>query len=435
MPGVGKTRLAVRSGHVLMRRGQFTEVQLAVDLRGYDSDRPPADPSAVLEGFLRELGVPGDQVQHLTLAGRAAKYQQLLAGKSMLVLLDNAASAEQVTPLLPSGPGCLTFVTSRRVLADLPPVHHLALDVLTLEDAVDLLRHGGGDGAVDARPDLAADVAQRLGFLPLALALVAGRIRANPEWALSDHLDRLVHYQQSLRVDNGVEAAISLSYHELTADEKRAFRTLALHPGGDIDSDAAGALFDLDGPSARNHLEHLTAASLLQRPTPGRYRFHNLINIYATARAYDEDPASARRAALTRLSEHYLYTAGLAIDLIYPARQGQAATNPPTSLARCAPARSGRRSTMAGRRLTSLLAVAIDRDNRSDAAIAFATTLHPYLAMSGHYRDAEILHDLAVTAARQSADRASEAGSLISLADLYLRTGRYEQAVDHLGSA
>ena len=188
MPGIGKTRLAVRAGHLLMSHGQFTQLQLAVDLRGYDPDRPPADPNAVLEGFLRRLGMSGDQIQHLSLADRTAKYRQLLTGRSALVLLDNAASAEQVRPLLPENPGCFVLITSRRTLPDLSSVRHLSLDVLTPGEAVGLLRHTANRGMVDTEPGIAADIADLLGHLPLALELVASRIRASPDWTLTDHL-------------------------------------------------------------------------------------------------------------------------------------------------------------------------------------------------------------------------------------------------------
>src|SRR5262245_17615707 len=120
MAGVGKTTLAVHAGHEMLRCGLGTDVQLSVNLRGYDADQPPADPAAVLEGFLRVLGVPGDQIYHLDLAGRAARYRRLLAGRRALIVLDNAATAEQVVPLLPQTAGCLAMITSRNALADLP---------------------------------------------------------------------------------------------------------------------------------------------------------------------------------------------------------------------------------------------------------------------------------------------------------------------------
>jgi tetratricopeptide (TPR) repeat protein len=433
MPGVGKTRLAVHAGHRLMSGGRFTGVALAVDLRGYDPDRPPADPSAVLEGFLRRLGLPAEQIQHLDLTGRVARYRQLLASRTALILLDNAASADQVRPLLPDGPGSCALITSRHNLSELPVTRHLPLDVLTLDEATTLLRLAGG--AVDAEPELAARIAELLGYLPLALALVTSRIRANPDWTLVDHLERLQHHQQSLRVDSGVEVAINLSYRDLTADEQRTFRLLALHPGTEISPEAAAALIDTDPSSARRHLDHLSRAGLLQQATPDRYRFHNLLNTFATARAHDEDPARVRRAALQRLSDHYLHLVGQAVDVIYP-HDGPSRPRipaPPTGPG-VPPDPAAARAWLNTER-ANLLAVATHPDLTGATAVAYSATLHRHLAMTCHYPDARLLHRHAISAARRHGDRAGEAGALVSLGDLDQRTGQYEPAIDHFESA
>ncbi|HEU5473392.1 MAG TPA: tetratricopeptide repeat protein [Actinophytocola sp.] len=432
MPGIGKTRLAVHAGHKLMARGRFARVRLAVDLRGYDPDRPPADPGAVLEGFLRRLGLPAEQIQHLDLAGRVAKYRQLLAGRDALVLLDNAASADQVRPLLPDGPGCCALITSRRALPELTAARQLPLDVLTLAEATTLLRRAGAP--VDAEPELTARIAALVGYLPLALALVTARIKANPDWTLTDHFERLLHHQQSLRVDSGVEVAINLSYRDLTGDQQRAFRLLALHPGTEISPDAAAALIGTDEPAARRQLDQLSAASLVQRPGPDRFRFHNLINTFATARAHDEDPARSRRAGLARLANHYLYLAGRAVDAIYPHdRHGRPRIPAPPTAPDDPPDPAAARGWLNTER-ANLLAVATHPELPGPAAVAFSATLHRHLAMTCQYPDATLLHEHAIGAARRSADRAGEAGALVSLGDLYQRTGHYEQAVDHLST-
>lgn len=301
MPGVGKTRLAVRAGHLLRSRDLFTQLQLVVDLRGHDPDRPPVDPNAVLEGFLRKLGMSGSQIQHLRMVERTAKFRELLAGTRAMLLLDDAASAEQVRPLLPAEPGCLVLITSRHVLSDLFSVRHLPLDVLTHDEAVSVLRHASDDVMAEPELNIIADLAELLGRLPLALELVVNRIRARPDWTLTDHLDRHRYHRHSLRLDNEVEAAITLSYRSLPADQQRAFRLLALHPGGNITPHAAAALIDTDLDAAGCHLEQLTAASLLQCPKPGEYRFHDIIHTYAIGRALEEDAARARRASLARL--------------------------------------------------------------------------------------------------------------------------------------
>ncbi|HEX6342196.1 ATP-binding protein [Umezawaea sp.] len=431
MPGVGKTRLAVHAGHRLMADGRFDDVRLAVDLRGYDPDRPPADPSAVLEGFLRKLGVPGDRVQHLGLAGRADRFRELLAGRTALLLLDNAASAEQVAPLLPGTSGSFALITSRRRLPDLPSVRSLTLDVLAADEAVELLRRASGD-AVDADLGTAAEIAGLLGHLPLALDLLTGRMRANPDWALSDHLDRLLHHRRGLRLDTGVEVAISLSYRDLPAAPRRTFRLLALHPGSDLTPPAVAALTGTDPDQARGELDQLAAAHLLQQPVPGRYRFHDLIRTYATSRAHDEDPAGARRAALTRLVGHYLHTTGLAVDLLYPHERDRRPRIPdqrvpPAPLADPAAARA-----WLDVERTDLLAVATQPDQ--DGAL-LAAVLHRHLAVTGGYTDARLLHEHVIARAGRRGDTAAEARALLDLGEIDVRTGRYDLAIDHVRDA
>jgi tetratricopeptide (TPR) repeat protein len=433
MPGVGKTRLAIRAGHLLTAAGRFTDVRLAVDLRGYDPDKPPADPNAVLEGFLRRLGVGSDQIQHLGLAERTAKYRQLLHGRNALVLLDNAASAEQVRPLLPAEQGSLVLISSRRQLPDLPSTRSLVLDVLTSDEAVGLLRDA--TGAVDAESGIAAKIAELLGHLPLALAVVAGRIRADPEWTLADHLERLQHHGHSLRLDSGVEVAISLSYRDLPADQQRAFRLLALHPGADITPHAAAALTGTDLDEACRLLEQLTAASLMQRPTPGRNRFHDLIRTYARSRAYDEDPAAARRAGLARLGEQYLHTAARTMDLLYPDEQDRRPRVPePATPEVELPEPAAARAWLDAER-TNLLAVATHLVQDGATFMRFSAILHRHLAVTGRYADARLLHEQTVAAARRNGDVATEVGALVNLGELDVRTGQYEQVIDGMQRA
>jgi tetratricopeptide (TPR) repeat protein len=430
MPGVGKTRLAVHAGHLLLADGRFADVQLAVDLRGYDPDRPPADPNAVLDGFLRRLGVPGDQIQHLGLAGRAGRFRELLAGRDALVLLDNAASAEQVRPLLPDDPGSLVLITSRRRLHDVPSVRSLLLDVLSADEAVDLLRRVAGD-VIDTEPDAAAEVAALLGHLPLALDLVAGRMRANPDWAPADHLDRLHHHRRSLRLDTGVELAISQSYRDLAPARRRAFRLLSAHPGADLTPPAVAALTGVDPEQARDDLDHLAGASLLQQPEPGRYRFHDLVRTYAGSRTHDEDPAGARRAALARLGEHYLHTSALAVDLIYPHERNRRPQVPEQGSPQPLPDADAARAWLDVER-TNLLAVATHPD--LDGAL-LAGILHRYLAVTGRYTDARLLHEHVITRARRHGDVAAEARALLDLGEIDVRSARYDQAIDHVQRA
>ncbi|WP_203903822.1 tetratricopeptide repeat protein [Virgisporangium aliadipatigenens] len=436
MAGVGKTQLAVHAGHLLHREQPFERV-LFVNLRGFDPDptQPPADPAAVLEGFLRLLGMPGQQIPH-TLDARAAAYRDRLAGIRALVVLDNAATVEQVRPLLPATPGCLTLVTSRRSLADLHPATHLSVDVFTPAEALAFLAQAVSDVPVGQDPHAAARIAQRCGYLPLALSLIAGHIRNTPGWTLTDHADRLDERHHDRRLDTGVELAVNLSYRHLPTQRRRLLRLAALHPGQDFDAYAAAALADTDLPTAQEHLRHLNRDHLLQQSTPGRYTFHDLVHAYAAIRATDEDRPPERRAALTRLFDHYLATAGTAMNALHPGEAHRRPAIPPARTA--APdltAPDTARKWLDTERPT-LIAVAVHTavNGWPTHTTRLARTLHRYLE-GGHHADAVTVHSHAHHAARHNGDPTGQAHALTDLGAAHYRQGRYRPAVEHYQQA
>jgi NB-ARC domain len=311
MAGVGKTQLAATAGRLLLDTGRGRsdrnrggDLRLWVNLRGHDPDRPPADPAAVLGAVLRGLGVPGDRVYHLDLPGRAARYRELLAGRRGVIVLDNAASEDQVRPLLPATPGCRVLITSRRVLTGLPGVRELRLQVFSPEEAMAVLHRAAGAARLEAEPDAATGIARLAGYLPLALGLIAARIERSPDWTLTDHLARLADHTRHRRLDGAVELALDSSYGVLPADRRRLFRLLALHPGGDLDTYAAAALTGTALAAARLAMDELVAANLLHQDVPGRYAMHDLVRLYAAARAVDDEPSSARQVAVSGLLDH-----------------------------------------------------------------------------------------------------------------------------------
>ncbi|MEU8615446.1 NB-ARC domain-containing protein, partial [Actinoplanes sp. NPDC048791] len=323
MAGVGKTRLAVHLGHLLIREQPFDHV-LFVNLRGFHLDpaQPPADPGAVLDGFLRLLGVPAQEIP-FDLAARTAAFRARLAGRRTLVVLDNAASADQLRPLLADTPGCIVLVTSRRSVAELHPAVQLTVDVFSAADAEQFLTRSAPDIPVGPDSGAMARIARRCGYLPLALGLLAGHIRSTPGWTLTDHADRLDERHRDHRLDTGVRLAFDRSYQHLPPHQQRVLRLAALHPGQDLDPYAAAALAATDVATARSALDDLGRHHLVQRAGPGRYTFHDLIGVYAADRARDEDPPRALRAAQTRMADHYLAAAAAAVDTLYPAEAGQ----------------------------------------------------------------------------------------------------------------
>jgi len=432
MAGVGKTQLAIRAGHRLLRRGHGADLQLWVNLRGHDPERPPADPAAVLGAVLRKLGVPGDQLFHLDLARRAARYRRQLARRRALIVLDNAGSEEQVRPLLPDVPSCLTLVTCRGELPGLLVARRIRLDVFSAAESLQLLRRAGDPRRVDADPETAAGIAGAVGHLPLAIGLVARRMAVHPDWTLADQLTRLVERHRLRRLDDGVELALHTSYQAMTPPARRMLRLLALHPADEADTHAAAALAGTGLDHAAVLLDELTTGNLLQRAGPGRFSFHDLVRLYANARAVDDEPASARTEALTRVLDNYLHTAVAAMAAIYPARWrgrqpgGGAPATPVPPVAEPDAARAW----LDAQRPSLLAAIAYAAGHGWPAhANQLATTLGLHLGMGGHYGDAIAVQGHALAAARAAGDRAGEAAALV-LGVVFARVGRLDRAVE-----
>jgi tetratricopeptide (TPR) repeat protein len=437
MAGVGKTRLAIHAGHMLAREEPFDRV-LFVNLRGFHPDpaQPPADPAAVLDSFLRLLGVPGQKIPH-DLPGRAAAYRERLAGKRALVVLDNAAESDQVRPLLPATPGCLVLVTSRRRLTGLEQARHLAVDPFTRDEAVEFLKRAAPDVPVGDDPHAPARISQRCGYLPLALALVAGHLRAKPDWTLTDHAARLDERHHDRRLDSAVEVALSLSYRHLPAERQRLLRLLAMHPGHDVDVYAAVALTEAGLDTVREHLERMLAEHLLQASTPGRYALHDLVRDYAACRASDEDRPPARRAALTRLFDHYLHTAAAAMDALHPTDRGRRPRIPMPATPTPPVADSAEAHAWLDKERTNLVAAAVHAATHgwAEHISGLTNTLSRYLDTGAHHGDALTLYTHAHGAARRSGDRAAEALALAKLGTVHWRLGHYSQATSHLQQA
>jgi tetratricopeptide (TPR) repeat protein len=431
MPGLGKTTLAVRTARRLTAACGNIQVQLSVNLRGYDRDQPPADPAAVLDGFLRILGARGTDILRLDLGSRAALFHELLADRNAVVLLDNAAAEDQVLPLLPPA-NCLTVVTSRRAL-DLPDTWQLQLEPFTPAECLQLLGTATGRARVDADPDSAARIAELCGYLPLAVAVVAGRIEASPDWTLADHVDRLLERRSLLRPDDAVAAALHSSYQQLADAQRRLLRLLALHPGRQLPPHAAAALVDADLAATQRLLDGLVRASMVQVHTGGRFELHDLVRLFASDRLVEDEPAAARHAALIRLRDHYRYAAMLAMDVFAPAgrerRPRPAAPDTPV------PTLGDRADAAAwlDAERANLIAIAVDagRHGAVRHAVDLSLLLFRYLDEGGHHQDALALHGLAA----EVADDESRGRVLGMVATVDWRLGRYDEALRRFGEA
>ena len=433
--GVGKTALALRWAHRV--RAGFPDGQLYVNLRGYDPDQP-LSPGYVLAGFLRALGVPGADIPP-ELDERAASYRSLLDGRRMLIVLDNAATVEQVRPLLPGTPSALVVVTSRDALAGLVARHgarRLDLDLLPPEDAVALLRALIG-GRAEAEPDAAVALAGQCVRLPLALRVAAELTVARSATSLAELVAELADEQRRLELfDAGgdprtaVRAVFSWSYLHLPTEAARAFRLIGLHPGPDLDPYAAAALTHIDLDQAQHLLDLLARAHLVQPASPGRYGIHDLLRAYAIDLVVNEQD---RRSALTRLFDHYLATAGAAMGNLYPAEQGyrpriRPVATPMPPVTDPATARAWLDAERVA--LTAVCAYTAVRGWPGHTT-GLSSTLFRYLDIGGHYPDAVVIHAHALRAARDAGDWAAEAHALTNLGLVYWRQGRYPQAVNH----
>ncbi|MBY8874497.1 AAA family ATPase [Micromonospora sp. PLK6-60] len=313
IPGIGKTSLAIHLAHQLA--DAYPDGQLYVDLQGFDPDQSRLHPAEVLQGFLNALGVP-DADMPASQHARSGLYRSILAGRRVLVVLDNAHSVEQVRSLLPGAPGCLVLVTSRRRLTGLATAHgaHLmTLDVLSPEDARSFLIARIGAARTAADPTALDEITERCGRLPLALAVVAGRALAHPDRSLTAIAGVLRDAQGSLDgfsdMGDDLRAIFSWSYRMLGVRAARLFRLLSLHPGSDLTIPAMAGLAGVPLPEVRLLTAELVGTGLITEHSPGRFTTHDLIRAYARELAHLHEDDEAREQALHRLVQHYRQTA------------------------------------------------------------------------------------------------------------------------------
>ncbi|MFF7982076.1 BTAD domain-containing putative transcriptional regulator [Streptomyces sp. NPDC007901] len=319
--GVGKTTLAVHVAH--QARSAFPDGQLYVDLQG--AGARSAEPETVLGSFLRALGTPESAIPD-SLHDRAALYRSVLDGRRVLVLLDNAKDAAQVRPLLPGTEGCAALVTSRVRMVDLAGAHLVDLDVMSPDEALQLFTKIVGAERVASEREAALDVVAACGFLPLAIRIAASRLAARRTWTVSVLAAKLADERRRLDElqagDLAVKATFELGYGQLEPAQARAFRLLGLADGPDISLAAAAAVLDLPPEATEDVLESLVDTSLVESAAPGRYRFHDLVRLYARACAErDEQPPSEREAAMSRLLDFYLATAAAVYAIERPAER------------------------------------------------------------------------------------------------------------------
>jgi DNA-binding SARP family transcriptional activator len=434
--GVGKTALAVHWAHRAADR--FPDGQLYVNLRGYDPDQPMTTGEA-LTRFLTALGVPGSDIP-FDLDERAARYRTETARRRMLIVLDNAATVEQVRPLLPGTTSCAALVTSRDSLAGLIAVHgayRIDLDLLPRADAIALLRRLIGARA-ETEPDAVAALAQQCARLPLALRVAAELAGSRPASSLTDLVAELADQQQRLQLLNAggdpraaVTSVFSWSVRHLPPEAAHAFAVLGAHPGTDFDAYATAALADTSLRDARRAIDVLARAHLVHPTEQGRFGMHDLLRAYASSLATD-----GSQAAQGRLFDYYLGTAAAAVRVSYP---GEAHHRPHVSSpATPTPALADphHAHVWLDTERPNLVATAVHTAAHGwpTHAIRLSIVLYHYLD-AGHYTDALTIHTHAHRAAEQVHDPTGQAHAVLGLGKTHRQLGRYEPAAEHLQQA
>jgi tetratricopeptide (TPR) repeat protein len=435
--GVGKTALAVHLAYRLA--ATYADAQLYVNLRG--AEARPADPHQVLEALIRTLGMEPERIPVDT-DERAGLYRAALSVRRSVVLLDNAANARQVRPLLPGEGDSVVLVTSRDPLAGLASTIRVALDVLTLPDAVGLLESIVGHERLAAEPGAAEALARSCGNLPLALRIVAARLVSKPHWQLSRMVGKLDDENRRLSEleagDLAVRASFMLSYQGLDPIERVAFRLAALAPGPSFPAWLIQPLAQTDADTADEVVERLADLHLLEYAGEDsigqpRFRFHDLLKLFARERLAEEDLAEEQRAALERVLGGYLAIARRGLYLMSP----HSKRDPYPGLA---PSWAVPRRLMDGLMSDpyawftaehATLVAAIQQAHRWQLwpyVHELAEQMHYYFRVRSLLDDWERTHRLALAAARADGDRRAEGWTLRNLGNALQDQGRYGEA-------
>jgi DNA-binding SARP family transcriptional activator/tetratricopeptide (TPR) repeat protein len=436
MAGVGKTALAVHWAHQVA--GEFPDGQLYVNLRGFGPSGDPIAPDWAVRGFLDALGVPAERVP-ANLEAQTGLYRSLLAGKQVLLVLDNARDEDQVRPLLPASPGCLVVITSRTQLTGLVTAEgaqSVTLDVLSAAEARELLTRRLGPERITDESQAADELIGQCARLPLALSIAATRAAHGfPLETLTAELRDAHTRLDALGAGDpatSVHVVFSWSYQHLRPPAARMFRLLGFPPGADISVHAAASLAGVPVGQASQLLRELGRAHLVTEHAPGRYAFHDLLRAYAARQCQALDSEQDRRAALTRLFDYYLAAAGTAMGKLMPVERERWPPIPSSAVALLPPLGT-----------THAARAWLDAERATLVAVAGYTAAHGwpghttrlsvvlyryYLDIGAHYADGLAVHTHALHAARQSGDRGGQADALSSRGAVYLGQGRYPQA-------
>jgi tetratricopeptide (TPR) repeat protein/transcriptional regulator with XRE-family HTH domain len=431
MAGVGKTAFAVHAAHRLA--GSFPDGQFFLPLHAHSQRRRPADPADALISLLLSAGV-APQLIPPGVEARAARWRDHVAGKKILLLLDDAAGHEQVTPLLPGTAGSLVIVTSRRRLTALPDATVISLDALSADEAAALLARLAGRPEINAGVAAVSEITRLSGYLPLAIGMLAAQLRHHPAWSaasLAADLARATDRLAVMRAENvSVTAAFDLSYRDLETGLQRLFPRLGLLPGPTFNAYAVAALGGCSLEEARQSLNDLYDHHLLSEPAPGRYQLHDLLRSYAADLARTTDPAELRSEAVHRVLDYYLHTGCTGTRLLNPQRPRLPVVPPspgvnPEALGTASEALAW----FAAERQGFIAAIAQADElgfDRHVWQLAWAVWL--FFDREGYWHDQVAILHTAIAAAKRLGDRAAQAHVYRDLSATYSRLGQLAEA-------
>jgi DNA-binding SARP family transcriptional activator/tetratricopeptide (TPR) repeat protein len=440
--GIGKTTLAIRWAHRL--RSRFPDGQLYANLHGFHPSQEPTRPVDALRGFLDGLGVPPERVP-TDLQALSGLFRSLVAERRLILVLDNAGSAEQVEPLLPGTSTSQVIVTSRDSLVDLAMggAHPIRVETLTPHESAEVIRRRIGSGRASAEPHAVHRLVDLCAGLPLALAVVAARAATQPGFALqslADEMDAAASPLDGLDIGGGnrsVSEVISWSCRALDDESLRMFRLLSLHRGPDLTVNAAASLHGCPPAQARVLLARLARAHLLIERRPGRYQMHDLIAAYAVRRCVAEETEVARDEAQHRLYQHYTHSAFRCDRLLYPHRDPiPLGATAPGSIIETPDTADDAMRWFAAEQPVLLTLVRQTATLSSDVYVPqLAWALSTYLNRIVAWHDLKDVNELAYYAAQRLGDRAVEGRTQRHLGSTLAQLGHADEALGHLRRA
>ncbi|QSB04841.1 AfsR/SARP family transcriptional regulator [Natronoglycomyces albus] len=431
MGGSGKTSLAVHAAHQLAKH--YPDGQVYIDLQGFTPDKDALSAEAALDRLLRDIGLDSVQIPN-GLEAKAGTWRAALAGRKILILLDNAANSAQVQPLLPGSTECLVLVTSRMRLIDIDGASWVSLGAMSTEESRTLLIRVLGQERVAAEPIAAAELADLCVRLPLALRLATARLRNRPRWSLEYLVDRLRNDERRIAELSSemrsVTNTIDMSYQVLSSSQREAFQLLSLHPSNDIDLASAAALLGTDAHAAEELLEHLLDMQLLQQHKAGTYSFHDLVRCFAHEVRRGHDPLRLREG-IVRLLDYYVAASDNVSRVMFPGRRsfGHPLNLPEVVL----PEVSDNCSALAwlGDHHQSVIGAIFlaDREGLAWHAMLLSRNILCYLTTRGFHRQFLEIGEYAVDSARRIGQVDYLGANLSNLGIAYWKVGQFDRGI------